>query len=198
MQVDPQTGDQQTTDEPQNPEDVMTDDLKTKVKAAQKKEEVKKQQTIAQFKTTDDLQNKITDLTEALQRCVADQQNFKRRAEEDRVKFIKFANAELLKALLPMIDNFDRACQQISDHLTEEPWVKGVVTSHDELMRALAKMGVHKMETVGQMLDTTKHEAVMQGFGPKDQILEEMEAGYIYNDVTLKPAKVKVGDGHKK
>ena len=137
-------------------------------------------------------------LKEALARCMADMQNFKRRSEEDKMRFVKFANAELLKELLPIIDNFDRACQQVPAELNDDAWASGVISTHDELMKALEKIGVKRIETVGQKLDPTKHEAVIQGFGKKDEIIEELEPGYAYHDETLKPAKVKVGDGNKK
>lgn len=139
--------------------------------------------------------NEVDDLKEALARCMADLQNFKRRAEEDKMRFVKFANAELLKKLLPIIDNFDRGCQNVPDGLKDDAWAKGIVSSHDELMKALEQLGVKKMETVGQKLDPNKHEAVMQDKGEKDTVLEEFEPGYTLNDETLKPAKVKVGNG---
>lgn len=141
----------------------------------------------------DENQIKIEQLTSALQRCMADLQNFKKRAEKDRLEFFKFANAELLKALFPILDNFDRACRQIPDSLKEDPWAKGVLQTHDEFMKTLEKTGVKKIETVGQKLDLSRHEAVLQGAGEKDIILEELEPGYTYFEETLKPAKVKVG-----
>jgi molecular chaperone GrpE len=137
----------------------------------------------------------IDELKEQLARCMADMQNFKRRAEEDKSKWIKFANYELLKELLPIIDNFDRACQQIPDNLKDDGWVKGVVHTHDDMMKALEKFGVKRIETVGKPLDPNLHEAVMQGEGEKDVIIEEFEPGYTYHEQTLKAAKVKVGSG---
>ena len=128
---------------------------------------------------------------------MADFQNFKRRAEEDKMRFVKFANAELLKELLPIIDNFDRSCQHIPEGLKEDAWTKGVIHTHDDLMKALEKIGVKKMETVGQKLDPVKHEALISAPGEKDVIIEVLEPGYTYNDTTIKAAKVKVGDGNK-
>jgi len=134
-------------------------------------------------------------LKEALARCMADMQNYKRRVEEDKMRFVKFANSELLKIIIPIIDNFDRSCQHMPDNLKEDAWAKGVIHTHDDLMKALAKIGVKRIETVGKKLDPTKHEAVLQGPGEKDVVTEELEPGYSYHEETVKAAKVKVGNG---
>lgn len=146
--------------------------------------------------TEEDMKEKqIAELKDALARCMADMQNFKRRSDEDRISFVKFANAELLKELLPIIDNFNRSCEHLPDTLKDDAWAKGVVHTHDDLMKALNKIGVKRIETVGQKMDPTKHEALIQGEGEKDIILEELEPGYVYNEKVLKAAKVKVGSG---
>ncbi len=170
------------------PEDKPVDDeLQKKVEEAKKEDEVKQSE--------EQEVNQAEELKEQLARCMADMQNFKRRAEEDKGKWIKFANYELLKELLPIIDNFDRGCQQVPENLKEDNWAKGVVQTHDELMKALEKVGVKKILTVGEKLNPNIHEAVMQGEGEKDVILEEFEPGYTYHEQTLKAAKVKVGSG---
>ena len=176
---------------PQEPQVKPEDDLIAKLEEATKNdEEIKQTET-----KKDESQVKIEELTSALQRCMADMQNYKRRAEEDKMRFIKFANSELLKIIIPIIDNFDRSCQHLPDALKEDSWAKGVIHTHDDLMKALAKIGVKKIETVGKKLDPTKHEAVLQGAGEKDVVTEELEPGYSYHEETVKAAKVKVGNG---
>jgi molecular chaperone GrpE len=188
------------TDEPQKDKkhksDEQTageDELMKKIEEAAKKDEKVKEAEVKK----DEAQVKIEELTASLQRCMADMQNYKRRAEEDKTRFVKFANGELLKMLLPIIDNFDRACQHLPENLKEDVWAKGVVHTHDDLMKAVERIGVKRIETVGKKLDTTKHEAVLSGPGEKDVVTEELEPGYSYHDETLKPAKVKVGNGEK-
>ena len=182
-------------DEPKKDEPIVSDDdLKKRVEDAKRKNVEREKAEEEKTKKEEEIEK----LKDQLARCMADLQNYKRRAEEDKMRFVKFANAELLKELLPIIDNFDRGCQQLPDVLKEDPWAKGVIHTHDELMKALEKIGIKRIETVGQKLDPNIHEAVMQGFGKKDEIIEELEPGYTYHDETLKPAKVKVGDGKKK
>ena len=138
---------------------------------------------------------KIDELTNALARSMADLQNFKRRTEEDQFKFIKFANAELLKTLMPVIDNFDRSAAHLPENLKDNDWSKGVMRIHDDFLKTLEKIGVKKIKAVGEKLNPKFHEALLAGPGEKDIVTEEFEPGYTFNDEILKPAKVKVGDG---
>ena len=140
---------------------------------------------------------KIEELTNTLARAMADLQNFKRRTQEDQVRFVKFANAELLKILVPVIDNFDRSASHLPEDLKGNDWAKGVMQIHDDFLKTLEKIGVKKVQTVGQKLNPKFHEALIAGPGEKDVIIEELEPGYTFNDDVLKPAKVKVGDGKK-
>jgi molecular chaperone GrpE len=188
-----------------DPKNEETADLNAKVEAA--KAEAEKTETAEKAvsqeaspapgnkEDADPRDQQIASLKDSLMRAMADSQNMKRRFEEDRARLIRFANAELLKELLPIIDHFDRACAQLPASLAGDAWVKGVLSTHEELMRALEKIGVKKIETAGKKLDPTLHEAVLQGEGEKDVILEEYEPGYTHNGETLKPAKVKVGGG---
>lgn len=182
-------------DDQKDDKQVTADDLQDLIKEAEEIDEKEESEIRIQESAVDNDDGEATKLKEALARTMADFQNFKRRADEDKMRFVKFANADLLKELLPIIDNFDRACVHVPDELKEDVWAKGVVSTHDELMKALTKIGVKKTETVGQKFDPTKHDALMQAPGEKDVIVEELEPGYIYNGDTIKAAKVKVGNG---
>jgi molecular chaperone GrpE len=140
---------------------------------------------------------KIEELTNALARAMADLQNYKRRTEEDQGKFVKFANAELLKILLAIIDNFNRSVGHLPEDLKKNDWAKGIVQIHDDFLKTLEKVGVKKIKTVGEKLDPKLHEGLIAGPGEKDVILEELEPGYTLNGDVIKVAKVKVGDGTK-
>ncbi len=187
-------------DDQQKDQEVTTDDLQDLIKEAEEIDQQEQEDNVVGTQdpasTNDNGDDEVAKLKEALARTMADFQNFKRRAGEDKMRFVKFANTELLKELLPIIDNFDRACVHVPDELKEDVWAKGVIGTHDELMKAMDKIGVKKIETVGQKFDPTKHEALIQAPGEKDVVIEELEPGYIYNGETVKAAKVKVGDGN--
>jgi len=169
------------------------DDLQEKVDKAQEEADNK----AASAKEEGSKDAKIEELTEALARAMADLQNFKRRNEEEKGSFVKFANAELLKALIPVFDNFDRSADHLPEDLEKNDWAKGIVHIHDDLVKTLEKLGIKKMVTVGEKLDPNKHEALVAGPGEKDMIIEELESGYTFQDEAIKVAKVKVGDGSK-
>ncbi len=188
------------------------DDLSKKVEEAQKKDsEVKNQESAKQeipasagmtegagMKNEDESKKKIEELTNHLARCMADLQNYRRRSEEDKGRFVKFANAEMIKILLPALENLDRSCKHLPSALKEDAWAKGVLHTQAEIAKAMDKIGVKRIETVGKKMDLKFHEVLMQGPGEKEMITEELDPGYTLNGETIKAAKVKVGDGTKK
>lgn len=161
-------------------------------------EEVKDEEDeeeIAVTSTTDERDQKIEELTNALARAMADLQNFKRRSEEEKGSFIRFANSELLKSLLPFVDNLERSVSHLPETLKEDTWAKGIVHIHTDLLKTMETLGIKKIKTVGEKLNPEKHEGLMSGPGEKDVIIEEFEPGYLLGDTVIKVAKVKVGNG---
>lgn len=140
----------------------------------------------------EETQSKLQDMVSISQRALADLQNFRRRAEEEKTNFVQYANADLILALLPTLDNAHRA-------LTHEPkdaeWSKGVEQILRQLTQIIEKKNVKTIATVGQKFDPTMHEALLMGPGEKDLVTEELEKGYLLGDRVIKRARVKVGDG---
>ena len=192
-------------EEAKKQDSAKTEDLAKKVSEAEKQDsELRIQESAKQeipafagMKNEDEAKKKIEELTNHLARCMADLQNYRRRSEEDKGRFVKFANAELLKILLPAIENLDRSCKHLPDNLKEDAWAKGVLHTQADLQKALAMIGVKRIETVGKKMDLKFHEVLMQGPGEKEVIVEELDPGYTLNGETIKAAKVKVGDGTK-
>ncbi len=141
--------------------------------------------------TREQLQN----LTAVSQRALADLQNYKRRTEEEKASFITFANAELLIALLPNIDNIHRAL----DHEPKDAeWATGASQTLKQLVDTLEKLGLKPIQTKDQKFDPNLHEALITAPGQKDLIIQELEKGYTYNDRVIKRARVSVGNGAEK
>ncbi len=143
------------------------------------------------------LKEEHTALLETAKRTAADLQNFKRRVEEERSNLKIYANTELLKALFPVIDNLKRAFDHLPEDLKSHEWVKGISAIEKQLLETLASIGLEPIKTIGEKFNPEFHEAVMQGPGEKDQIAQEFEKGFSFKGHTIKPAKVKVGDGTK-
>jgi molecular chaperone GrpE len=159
------------------------------------KKEEKKKKIEKIKKSLEDAAAKIEELTEATKRSMADLQNYKKRVEEEKRTFMKFASANVFLEILPVFDSFERAVQHLPEDLGENDWVKGIQSIIKQFEQIMEKFKITKMQVVGEKFDHNLHEAVVQGPGEKDTVIEELEAGYLMEDQTLRPAKVKVGDG---
>ena len=151
------------------------------------------QQDYDQLKTElEQAQTKLQEMMVISHQALADLQNFRRRAEEDRMNFVQYANAELLLDLLPAIENINRA---LAHEPKDAEWQKGVEQTLKQFNQILEKRNVTTMITVGQKFDPKMHEALLTGPGEKDLVVAELEKGYLLGDKVLKRARVKVGDG---
>lgn len=144
-----------------------------------------------------DTEQKLTQMTELGKRAIADMENMRRRAEEDRSKMALFANIDLIKALLPSIDNLHRSVEHIPldcpPNLKE--WITGITNINNQLTDTLSKAGVTEIEALNLPFDPTCHEAIVQDKGPLNQVTQVLEKGYRLGQFIIRPAKVKVGMG---
>ena len=131
-------------------------------------------------------------------RKAAEFDNFKRRMESETSAIIKFANEDLLLAILPVIDDLERSLKNTTDEGRNNPFYQGVELIYQKMLKVLETQGVKPFETVGKEFDVHYHDALLQV--PKERIpphtiLEEVEKGYLYNDKVLRHAKVIVSAG---
>jgi molecular chaperone GrpE len=144
--------------------------------------------------TIKDLQQKVDELTEALQRERADSVNLRRRTEEERSKLGKFYKAMVVQELLPAIDNLELALLHIPKDLKDHDYVKGVQGVAKQFEKVFADLGVQRIKTVGEKFDPKFHEAVHmeEGEGTVEVISEELQPGYKIDDEIIRHARVKV------
>ena len=135
------------------------------------------------------------DMLDRLQRSQAEFANFRRRIEQERELQRSRATEDLVRKLLPVADDFDRALSAVPGEVDGNPWIEGIRLIERKLWRALEGEGISVMESVGQPFDPSRHEAVMvdEGDGVADTVVEEYQRGYLVNDTVLRPAMVKVG-----
>ena len=127
-------------------------------------------------------------------RVQADMENMRKRLEREKADFIKFANENLMKDLLPVIDNLERALNhaQADD---SEAILQGVQLTYDGFKNVLEKFGVRAVASLGERFDPNFHEAVMQREDPDAEdntVLEEIQKGYLLNERLIRPSMVVV------
>jgi len=129
------------------------------------------------------------------QRAEADLANYKRRAEQDRLELVKFANASLIGKLLPVLDDFDRAIAAMPEEVSGQAWAEGIKLIDRKLRTLLEQEGVTPIEALGKEFDPYVHEAVLRedGEGDVEVVVEELQKGYKLHDRVLRPTMVKVG-----
>lgn len=131
-------------------------------------------------------------------RLAAEFDNYKRLSQRDQRDQIKFGNEQLLKELLPVVDNLERAIKAAKERKPGDGLVQGVDLTLKQLNGALAKFGVHPIPTVGQPFDPSGHQAVASVPSeqvPEQHVVEEFQRGYRLHDRILRPAMVTVSTG---
>ncbi len=131
------------------------------------------------------------------QRAQADFTNYKRRSEQEREETGRFANTTLMLALLPVLDDLERAFAAIPPHLDKANWVDGIRLIERKLRANLEAQGVSPIPALGEPFDPNLHEAVRQGKGEEGIVVEEVERGYRLHDRVIRPSKVVVGNGEE-
>lgn len=128
-------------------------------------------------------------------RAVADLENFKKRAAQEKSRILKYKNEDLLRDLLPVVDNMDRAMTHCGEAGRSDSLADGLCMISVMLKELLENYGVHEIKAVGERFDPQYHEAIARipAAGTEaNTVVDQMEKGYMYNDRLLRPAKVVV------
>lgn len=143
-----------------------------------------------------ELRRQLEDKHDRLLRAVAETENVRRRAQRDREDYVRYANESLIRDLIPVLDNLDRALEaarQASDGATSV--VEGVELIQREFLRVLERSGVTRYSAVGQPFDPTRHEAITRVVSPDrppGTVVSETLPGYLLAGRVLRPALVSV------
>jgi molecular chaperone GrpE len=128
-------------------------------------------------------------------RAAAEFDNARKRAAREREEYTRYANEWLLRELLPVLDNFERALQAARGEAAAAAVTAGVELIQRELMRVLEKFGVTSFTSVGQPFDPERHEAIARvpaQSQPEGTVVDETARGYLLNGRVLRPAMVTV------
>ena len=140
----------------------------------------------------DQLLAEKADLQDRLLRQRAEFDNFRRRAEGLRSEYLQYAAMDLVREILPVLDDFERA---LKHETADQDYAKGVELIYQRLAEILKKMGLEPVETGGRQFDPNLHQAVqrVETVDAEDQsILTEFQKGYNFRGKLLRPAMVKV------
>jgi len=135
------------------------------------------------------------DVRERLIRLQADFENFKKRIERERFDHFRYATFELVLKILPALDNFERAMTAARTGAPGEALVEGVALIQRQLLTALEAEGLRGMESVGELFDPERHEAVATDLDsplPPHTVTQVFQRGYFLHDRVLRPAMVRV------
>lgn len=135
---------------------------------------------------------------EAFLRARADFQNFKRRTEEDKESLRQYLSEDMLKRLLPVVDNFERALQAAEQTKDFDKLVGGVNAVYRQMQDFLTREGVTPIEALYEPFDPNIHNAVVREETteyPENTVVEELQKGYSLQGRVLRPTLVKVAAG---
>jgi molecular chaperone GrpE len=153
-------------------------------------------------RASDDWQQALAAKTEEVQavqdkllRLAAEFENYKRIVQRDVRDQTKFANENLLKDLLPTVDNLERAIGFAKSAPGCDTLVEGVSLTLKQLLETLGRFGVRQIASVGEVFDPAHHQAVARvpsANKPENTVVEEYQKGYLLHDRVVRPAMVGV------
>lgn len=129
-----------------------------------------------------------------LQRLQADFINYKQRSENERLQAIQNGKEQAVIALLPVLDNIERAISHEPDDIKDHKWVQGVASIAKQLEGQMEAIGLKKIGECGETFDPSKHEAVVfeDGDGDNEVVDNVIQNGYQFDETIIRPAIVKV------
>jgi len=181
-------------------EDLATDkkDAKAKAKETKSKNPLKRRKA---NKTKEELENTKVELAEAKDkylRLFAEFDNYKKRSIKEKLETMKNAAQDTIQALLPILDDFDRAKKSADDENSTEQFSEGVQLVYNKIHGVLGNKGLKEMESTGLAFDPELHEAITKISAPnedmKGKVIDTIEKGYFLNDKIIRHAKVVVGE----
>jgi molecular chaperone GrpE len=129
------------------------------------------------------------------QRSAADFQNYKRRVEKEQQETARYASVAFVFNLLPVLDDLERAMDNLDATLAGLNWVQGIAQIQSKLRNLLASYGVEEIAADGAAFDPAQHEAISQAPGEEGHVVAVAQKGYRLGERIIRPALVVVGKG---
>ncbi|MCD7743932.1 MAG: nucleotide exchange factor GrpE [Lachnospiraceae bacterium] len=148
-------------------------------------------------KEKDKRDQQIEELTDRVQRQMAEFDNFRKRSEKEKASMFEVGAKSVLEKILPTVDNFERGFANLDEEQKQDAFAQGMEKVYRQLLTALDGIGVKPIEAVGQPFDPNFHNAVMHvedEEAGENVVVEEFQKGYLYRDSVLRHSMVKVAN----
>lgn len=156
------------------------------------KEESKEESDV---KKENPLKKKVDELEDRYRRLYAEFDNFRKRSEKEKSGMFDMGAKTVIEKILPVVDNFERALENVSEEEKENPFVDGVEKIYKQMISTFEDMDVKPIKTVGEKFDPNLHNAVMtdtESDEEEDIITADFQKGYTYKDQVVRHSMVKV------
>ena len=140
---------------------------------------------------------RIEELTDRVQRQMAEFDNFRKRTEKEKSAMFEMGAKSVIEKILPTIDNFERGLAGIPEDKKSDPFVDGMDKVYRQMLSTLEGLGVKPIEAVGKEFDPNLHNAVMhveEEEAGENIVVEEFQKGYTYHDTVVRHSMVKVAN----
>lgn len=136
----------------------------------------------------------IEELSDRVKRQMAEFENFRKRSEKEKTQMYEVGARSVVEKILPVVDSFERGLAGVEE---SNPFVEGMQMIYKQLMISLGEAGVAPIEAVGQEFDPEYHNAVMhvedEAYG-ENEVVEELQKGYMYRETVVRHSMVKVAN----
>lgn len=128
-------------------------------------------------------------------RTLAEYENFRKRSEKEKTQMFELGAKSIIEALLPVVDNFERALSHVQEEEKDSPFVKGIEGIYKQIQKMFADCNIQEIEALGKKFDPALHNAVMteeEGDAEEDTITQDLQKGYTYRGNVVRHSMVKV------
>ena len=187
-------------------EEVIDDTQETEESAASEMEEMQedseeqddqKKRYLFGKKKKDKRDVQIEELTDRVQRQMAEFDNFRKRSEKEKAAMYEVGAKSVIEKILPTIDNFERGFAGLTEEQKEDAFVQGMEKVYRQMLTTLESIGVTPIEALGKEFDPNFHNAVMHvedDEAGENIVVEEFQKGYLYRDSIVRHSMVKVAN----
>jgi molecular chaperone GrpE len=164
---------------------------------SEEEQEEQKKRGLFGKKKKDKRDTQIEELTDRVQRQMAEFDNFRKRSEKEKSAMYEVGAKSVIEKILPTIDNFERGFAGLTEEQKADPFVEGMEKVYRQMLTMLESIGVTAIEAVGQPFDPNFHNAVMHvedEEAGENTVVEEFQKGYLYRDSVVRHSMVKVAN----